>query len=399
MNILYAYIGFIDPLLGGIQRVTHVISNFLVNKGYDVSYISFNRPEDHVFLGDRQLYLPNSNSIINNENIEFLREILEERKIDIIINQSGMSYEFSSILYKVSLKKTVLISCIHNSLLSSINNFSTTYYNKAKNKGLAKFLFLTDLKIIKKWMLLLYKLKYRKHYKLLCSKSDKIVLLSDNFLEELNFFVGKGYNSKIIGINNPISFKNDIKNNQLILSKKQKQLLYVGRIDKMHKRVDILLEIWKEILEENNEWSLKIVGGGPDLKELKTYARNLGLSRVEFTGFCNPEKYYQSASIFCMTSSSEGFGIVLVEAMQYGVIPFAFDSYKSVFDIIDNNLNGIIIKSFSKEEYISKLNYLMNNEDDARLLAENSMLKSKDFSLEIIGNKWISLFNSLCRTD
>lgn len=396
MNILYAYLGFINPLAGGIQRVTHVMSNFFDSKGYNVSYVSFNRPEDNVFLGERQIYLPDSNSIVSKENIDFLRRILLEKKIDVIINQSGMSYKFSSLLCKASFNKVVLISCIHNSLLSSINNFSTTYYFTAKNKGLEKLLFLTDLRIIKKGILFLYKLKYRKHYRLLCSKSDKVVLLSDNFLPELNFFVGKRYDDKIIGINNPLSFINEVQKNQL-LDKKKKELLYVGRIDKMYKRVDLLLEIWRDLFEDNNDWSLKIVGGGPDLEGLKEYAHSLGLERVKFTGFCEPEEFYESASVFCMTSSSEGFGIVLVEAMQYGVIPFSFDSYKSVFDIIDNNLNGVLIKSFSKEEYVSKLNLIMNNEAKAKTLANNSIVKSKNFSIEIIGNKWISLLNNLCR--
>lgn len=38
-----------------------------------------------------------------------------------------------------------------------------------------------------------------------------------------------------------------------------------------------------------------------------------------------------------MTSAFEGFGMTLVEAQQYGVVPIVMDSYKSLHDIIKND--------------------------------------------------------------
>lgn len=62
------------------------------------------------------------------------------------------------------------------------------------------------------------------------------------------------------------------------------------------------------------DWHLDIVGDGPDAAALKELAERLRLSNVSFEGFRNPAPYYRRASIFCMTSTFEGFGLVLPEA-------------------------------------------------------------------------------------
>ena len=64
------------------------------------------------------------------------------------------------------------------------------------------------------------------------------------------------------------------------------------------------------------EWNLKIIGDGPDKKKLEYMSRRL--DRISFLGFQNPEPYYREASILCMTSNHEGFGMVLIESRTQG---------------------------------------------------------------------------------
>lgn len=109
------------------------------------------------------------------------------------------------------------------------------------------------------------------------------------------------------------------------------------------------------------DWHLDIVGDGPDAEMLKDSAQKLGLSRIAFHGFQNPEPYYSRASVFCMTSTFEGFGLVLVEAMQHGCVPVAFDSYPAVRDIISHGENGILVPPFQEEIYSNALTSLINN--------------------------------------
>lgn len=109
------------------------------------------------------------------------------------------------------------------------------------------------------------------------------------------------------------------------------------------------MRIWEKVEKACPGWHLDIVGDGPDAELLKDSAQKLGLSRIVFHGFQNPGPYYSRASIFCMTSTFEGFGLVLVEAMQHGCVPIAFDSYPAVRDIISHGENGILIPPFRKK--------------------------------------------------
>ncbi|MDV7187798.1 glycosyltransferase [Lutibacter sp. TH_r2] len=393
MNILFIYRGAIIPTRGGIQRVTNVLADYFESKGHKVLYLTGKNENDdeREINKKRQFFFPNNTDVLAKENFSYFKVFLADNKIDILINQNGMDPVLSSLAYTAKDCNVKLVSCIHNSLLSSITNFSSAYASRAKKYNLGWILPITDFSIIKKGILYLYKNKYKKHYKKLCEISDSVVLLSDNFKSELDFFVENLSKDNIIAISNPTSFKKE----KVDLVLKKKQLLYVGRVGTSQKRVDLLLLIWRKVFKNNPDWSLIIVGDGPELPKLKNEAKILKLERIKFEGFKNPKQYYIDASLFCMTSSFEGFGIVLVEAMQYGVIPFAFKSYLSVTDIIDDNTNGFLIKPFSIEQYADSLNKLMNNESLRNKVSKSAIEKAGIFSINTIGESWIHLFKGL----
>ena len=98
-----------------------------------------------------------------------------------------------------------------------------------------------------------------------------------------------------------------------------------------------------------------------------------------------------------MTSSYEGFGIVLVEAMNMKVVPIAFESFSTVRDIIDNNINGVLIPPFNTDLYAEKLSELMSKSSLRDKYSNKAYHKSKQFHLDEIGDKWLSLFSSLIK--
>ena len=56
--------------------------------------------------------------------------------------------------------------------------------------------------------------------------------------------------------------------------------------------------------------------------------------------------------------------MVLMEAMQMGVVPIAFNSFESVYDIIDDRLNGIIVENNDIDMYVKQLKWLMCHEEE-----------------------------------
>jgi glycosyltransferase involved in cell wall biosynthesis len=393
MNILFLYDGVIDPTRGGIERVTSVLASFLETKGYNVYFLglkSINSTKD-----SRQYYLPDTSVIDKRSNIQYFMLFLREKNIQIVINQGGLVPKISRLAYHCRDMNVILISVIHNSLLASIKNFSSAYASRFQGRGVKWLLPFTDHTWLKNGLLQLYRLKYSRHYSALCKKSDKVVLLSGKFREELDFFTGRRLKDNVIGISNPVSFLPNSGNNKH--REKRKELLYVGRIDFSQKRVDLLLKIWERLHGQFPDWSLRIVGGGKQLTEAIRLSAQLGLKNIYFEGFQDPQKYYQNASLFCMTSSYEGFGIVLVEAMQYGVVPLAFNSYLSVTDIIEDHVDGILVPPFDITMYLSALKHLMENETLRKEYSKAAVKKTKEFSVEKIGGIWISLFDSLTK--
>lgn len=152
-----------------------------------------------------------------------------------------------------------------------------------------------------------------------------------------------------------LSISNPVTIDGIFSGKKEKMVLFVGRISQ-EKGVDKILEVWSGICHEEKykEWQLVIIGDGEKREQLEKYAIDMKLINYSFEGFQKPDGYYDKAKIFCMASSFEGFGLVLVEAMSYGVVPMAFNSFPNCSDIIDDNKNGILITPFSINEYRKK---------------------------------------------
>lgn len=137
----------------------------------------------------------------------------------------------------------------------------------------------------------------------------------------------------------------------------------MGRLSYADKRVDRLIDIWNILKGKTAGWQLIIVGEGDEKKKLEAYVKKLNLTNVEFAGFCNnPKQYYDRASILCLTSSFEGWGLVLTEAQANGIVPIAFECSDGVKSILSpNEINGLLIPPFDLEAYAKKLLFVMNN--------------------------------------
>jgi glycosyltransferase involved in cell wall biosynthesis len=161
------------------------------------------------------------------------------------------------------------------------------------------------------------------------------------------------------------------------------------------KKVDYLIKIWGLISNNFPNWELSILGDGIDKSYLESNVKCLGLERVNFYGSCDPIPFYKRAKILCMTSSYEGFPLVLLEAQVFGTVPIAFSSFSSINDIIEHYKNGILVKPFQINNYKEELSKLMLNEEFRQGLSENGKINVIKYSLENISDMWILLFKEL----
>lgn len=109
--------------------------------------------------------------------------------------------------------------------------------------------------------------------------------------------------------------------------KKKKTIIFVGRIDNPQKGIDRLLKVWKAVFSEHPSWELLIIGDCPDRKMLEEYVSAKGIQRVNFLGHQSSVlTFYRNASMIFLTSTVEGFPMVLIESMPTG----SFQSFMKV---------------------------------------------------------------------
>lgn len=392
MNILFLYGGVILPQRGGIQRVTTVLADAFAARGNGVFYLSLPKNKSPEADAVRQFYLPEMYWDAS-QNRTFFRTFLRNKQIDIVINQGGCDRSCSRLAYSAKEVGVPVISVCHCGLIDSAKNYRAFHEEKWKKRGFGWLIPLTDRTLIKKCLLLLYKKKYQTHYHELCLKSDSVVLLSERFKSELAFYFDeKTCPRNIVVIPNPCSFPPP--NPPHDFTEKSRELLFCGRIDFSQKRVDLILKIWRKLFKSFPDWTLTVVGGGKALSAAKDMAKQFRLERVNFEGFQNPQPYYERAAVFCMTSAGETFGLVLVEAMNYGCVPVAFNSYAAAEDIINDGENGFLIPPMDCEKYVERLSLLMSNEALRKYLSNEAAKKALCFSVNRITDKWMALLKT-----
>lgn len=171
-------------------------------------------------------------------------------------------------------------------------------------------------------------------------------------------------------------------------------VLIVSRLHDKVKRISVALRIWGDVMKDSRSkgWNLVIIGDGPDRERYDKYIKENGIKSVSLLGKRTPIEYYKKASIFMMTSITEGLTLVLTESMQLGVVPFAFDTFSSVHDII-NEKNGIIVNDMDIDNYTEQMLQLMSNEKRLKHVALNAVKSCHRYETNVVGKKWERIIN------
>lgn len=176
---------------------------------------------------------------------------------------------------------------------------------------------------------------------------------------------------------------------------KENIVLYCGRMTYKDKRVDRLLRIWNRIWKEVPGWKLVLVGQGPEKGKLERFARSRKVGNVRFEGWQqDPAPFFRKASVICLVSTFESFGLVLVEAMSAGCVPVAFDCSAGVSSIIRPDC-GLLVRPFREKEYACRLKALLKDAPLREALARKAVEKAGCFAPEPVMEQWMALLREL----
>ena len=173
-------------------------------------------------------------------------------------------------------------------------------------------------------------------------------------------------------------------------AEKKNIILNVGRfIRSKHQG----LLVWYFSRLARRDWRLVFAGDGPYLEATKKVARSLGVEhRTEFRGRVpNIDDLYMQSKVFAFTSTSEGFPNALAEAMAAGLACISFDCEAGPSELIDDGIDGYLVKEMQHEEYVRKLETLVENNDVRKKFGTNAKKKMQEFRVDRIARRYLSL--------
>ena len=388
MNIMFLFYKPIIPNAGGVERVTDTLTKELQKRGHNIIFVSntdkkdivshdFTAPQYHLELEDRT----------EEEIGKDLRAIIDQHKTTHAICQTlDKAYLFKH--FPADIKK---IAVCHVQPFSFMGISRKRIWNtNAQNirQLLFKIVSLICPKVHEEFF---YKFEKRAIEEA-NEFADKICFISERFFPRIKKHLPTLPQDKFVAINNPNIY--DVTSIESSANK-ENIILWVGRVENGQKNAIDFVRMWQLLSKRAKGWRAIMIGDGSDLAYIKDYAKKHKIERIEFTGRRNDtEKFYKKAKYIAVTSYGESWCLVLTEAMSYGCVPVAYDTYETLHDIVDDRLNGYIIPAVSHKGMAKCLYDSIQNEKNLVRLSTAAQEKVKRFSIEETADSWERLLTN-----
>jgi phosphatidylinositol alpha-1,6-mannosyltransferase len=175
-------------------------------------------------------------------------------------------------------------------------------------------------------------------------------------------------------------------------------VLIVARIEEgRYKGHDALIECWPDVIAAVPDARLVIVGRGPGLGNLtKKASQSTASASIEIKGFVADEhmpQIWSDAWVFAMPSLGEGFGLVYIEAMRYG-IPVVASIHDAAPEINLDGITGYNVNLDNRSELSDRLIFLLRNPDESKKLGLQGQARwSQNFNFSSFRSRFLPLLN------
>ena len=173
---------------------------------------------------------------------------------------------------------------------------------------------------------------------------------------------------------------------------KKYDLVLTARLSKV-KQVNILLDILAKLKQQKVLCNAVVIGDGPLLNDLKSYAEALGVnSMVNFVGHQDDVlSWLHQSKIYILTSQSEGLSLSMLEGLKVG-LPAIVPNVGDLSDILVNSHNGYLIENHNIEDFTSSIITLLTNKNLLSEFSANAIKSTQRFDLEFVQKQWNCVF-------
>lgn len=368
---------------GGTERVVSIKANYFSDVlGYDVTVIVTEGKNGNSFfpLSDNVKVI---NLGINFEelwNISFMRKIL-------LYLQKQRKYRSLLTMELMKIRPDITITTLRREInfINSINDGSKKIGEQHLSRTNYRKI---DTRFTKYYEMLFFRWwKDRVVSNLI--KLDKLVVLTNDAVAEWPEL------TNIRMIPDPLPMKVNS-----VSSLTAKRVITVGRYS-YEKGYDILLRIWSVVEKECKDWQLDVFAMGDPTPYVKMMD-DLSIDKKRchlHSSVVDVEEEYLKSSILAQPSRTEGFGLVLVEAMACGLPVISFDCENGPRSIISHGEDGFLIPPFDIDLFSDSLVRLMNNNDLRKAMGLKGQLKSQRYQIDSVGKQWKLLFDELMQNN
>lgn len=187
-------------------------------------------------------------------------------------------------------------------------------------------------------------------------------------------------------------------NHKLNLKKKlnmneKKVIITIGQF--IHRKgFDILIKAMKDL---PSEYGVYIIGGSPTEEYLKL-KEELALRNLHFEGFKNKEQlkeYYMAADLFVLPTREDIWGLVINEAMAYGLPVVTTDKCVAGIELIENDINGKIVEVENENLLAEAIKHILSKEDLISIIATNNLKKINGYTIESMARVHKQIFHKI----
>ena len=232
-----------------------------------------------------------------------------------------------------------------------------------------------------------------RHFKYNYDNIDLLALLSPKMVREVREMMkDTNHHTKVAYVPNFMKTTPQ----EVPYSGREKTVIAVGRLDWV-KGFDRLIDLFSKIHPDFPEWKLKIIGGGElfDSLEEKISACNAS-SCISLTGKITPSQVIaemQKASVYALSSYTESFPFVLLEAMSCSLPIVAFNTRGGLDMLVKNGENGFLAED--QGSFLASLSLLLKEEPLRRQMAKKSRELSSQYTAEAVEETWYQLIEDL----
>lgn len=365
------------PMVNGVVISTYNLYKELKNKGHEVKIITLSHTDEEWVDGDIYYLKSIKINVYPDARIKvpfhnkLIKEVIKWQP-DIIHSQT----EFSTMIAAKHIARNLDIPQIHTYHTMYEDYLKYIFKGKVIRKGAAA-------KIIK----------------LILNSVDAVVAPTG---KTKNALINYGVNSDMYVIPTGIDLSKyqkpvfEEEKEELLLNlglkREDRIMVYVGRVAE-EKNIGEIIDFFPEVLKKTPKAKLLIVGGGPELENLKLKAYSMNLSdKIIFTGMVKPEevyKYYKLGHLFVTASTSETQGLTYLEALSTGC-PVVCRYDKCIEKVIVQGKNGFAYTNASEfSKYASRI---LSDEALRSKMSKEAESKAEEYSSRTFAGKMLEAY-------